>query len=79
MTNLEKYDGAFCRALGVAENDLPALEYGKIAAWDSAGHMILVAEIEDTFKISLAVADIMKFNSYAKGREILERYGVKFN
>ncbi len=78
MTNLEKYDGAFKNALGVAESDLPALKYGSVAAWDSAGHMILIAELEDTFKISLAVADIMKFNSYAGGREILERYGVKF-
>lgn len=79
MTNLEKYNGAFKNALGVAEKDLPALEYGKISAWDSAGHMILIAEIEDAFKISLAVADIMKFNSYADGQRILENYGVKFN
>lgn len=77
MTNLEKYDGAFKNALGIAEN-LPALKYGSVAAWDSAGHMILIAEIEDAFKISLAVADIMKFNSYADGLEILGRYGVKF-
>ncbi|MBO4401525.1 MAG: acyl carrier protein [Selenomonadaceae bacterium] len=79
MTNSEKYDGAFCRALGVAERDLLALKYGSVAAWDSAGHMILVAEIEDTFRISLTVAEIMKFNSYAEGRQILEKYGVKLD
>ena len=75
MTNLEKYDGAFRTALGVTEN-LPALKYGGVAAWDSAGHMILIAEIEDAFKISLSVADIMNFDSYERGRAILKNYGV---
>ena len=78
MTNLEKYNGAFKNALGVTEKDLPELKYGSVAAWDSAGHMILIAELEDAFRISLNVADIMKFNSYADGRQILENYGVKF-
>ncbi len=79
MTNLEKYNQAFRKTFDVAEKDLPALQYGKIAAWDSAGHMILIAEIEDTFKISLAIADIMNFDSYGGGLEILQKnYGVEF-
>lgn len=79
MTNLEKYNQAFCKTFGVAENILPALEYEKFAAWDSAGHMILVSALEDSFDIVLATEDILNFKTYAAGLEILQKnYGVDF-
>ncbi len=72
MTNLEKYDKAFIDAFNVAAEDLPNLKYQDIAAWDSVGHMSLMANIEDSFDIMMEVEDIMDFSSYAHGKEILK-------
>ena len=43
MNNLELYNNAFVESLGVDEAELEELEYQKNAAWDSVGHMGLVA------------------------------------
>ncbi len=54
------------------------LAYNTIAAWDSVGHMKLVAELEDAFDIMMDTEDIIDLSTYAKGREILTKYGVEF-
>ena len=51
MTNLEKYINAFAEALEVPAEEVPALVYGESAAWDSVGHMTLIAALEDAFDI----------------------------
>ena len=80
MTNLEKYNNAFLETLEVTENQLEGLKYQGIPAWDSVGHMGLVAALEDAFDIMFDTDDIIDFNSYEKGKEILakEEYGVQF-
>ncbi len=80
MTNLNKYNQAFITTLEVAENELAGLKYQDIPAWDSVGHMSLIAALEDTFDIMMDTDDIIDFNSYAKGKEILAKaeYGVEF-
>ena len=47
MTNLEKYNAAFCETLNVEEAQLEGLKYQAVPSWDSVGHMSLVAAIED--------------------------------
>ena len=50
MTNLEKYVAAFTEGLGVDESVVnSSLEYQSIDAWDSVGHMGLIAELENAF------------------------------
>ena len=49
MTNMEKYVKAFSEALEVPESDVAGLVYGKSEAWDSVGHMTLIAALEDAF------------------------------
>lgn len=80
MSNEELYDKAFMTALEVEKTQLVDLVYQGIPAWDSVGHMTLIAEIEDAFDIMMDANDIVDFNSYAKGKEILqqEEYGVSF-
>ncbi len=80
MTNIEKYNNAFVNSLEITEDRLAGLKYQDIEAWDSVGHMTLVAAIEDAFDIMLDTDDIIDFNSYEKGKEILskEEYGVAF-
>lgn len=79
MNNLEKYDEAFCNALEITESDLAGLQYQAIPAWDSVGHMGLVAALEDAFDIMMDTDDIIDLNSYEKGKEILTKnYGIEF-
>lgn len=80
MTNLEKYNNTFITTFEITEEQLDGLKYQDIEAWDSVGHMGLIAALEDAFDIMIDTDDIIDFNSYEKGKEILskEEYGVTF-
>lgn len=79
MTNLEKYNQAFMESIGITEEQLMGLKYQDIAAWDSVGHMGLVAAIEDAFDIMMDTDDIIDLSSYEKGKEILtSNYDIEF-
>lgn len=79
MTNIEKYKKAFVEAFEVEPNGIESLKYQEIPAWDSVGHMGLVALIEEAFDIMLETDDIIDFSSFEKGKEILSsKYGVEF-
>ena len=77
MTNLEKYNAVFCETLNVEESQLAGLKYQSVPAWDSVGHMSLVAAIEDAFDIMMEMDDIIDLSSYEKGKEILKKYEVE--
>lgn len=76
MTNRGKYIGAFTDALAVGAEEAEGLAYGQSTAWDSVGHMRLIANLEDAFDIMLDMDDIIDFSSFAKGKEILRKYDV---
>lgn len=80
MTNLEKYNNAFITTFEIKEDQLAGLKYQDIEAWDSVGHMSLIAALEDAFDIMMDTDDIIDLSSYEKGKDILskEEYGVKF-
>ncbi len=80
MNNLEKYNQAFMSAFEIGEDQLSGLKYQDIEAWDSVGHMQLIAELEDAFDIMMDTDDIIELSSYEKGKEILAKdtYGVEF-
>lgn len=78
MTNKEKYNNVFIENLDVTEDQLANLKYQDVPQWDSVGHMGLVSELEDVFDIQFETDDIVDFNSYQKGQEILAKYGVEF-
>ena len=80
MSNLEKYNKAFTDTFEIGEDQLEGLKYQGIEAWDSVGHMTLVSTLEDAFDIMMDTDDIIDFNSYEKGMEILakENYGIEF-
>ena len=76
MSNKEKYTKAFMESLDVEEGQLAGLAYQDVAAWDSVGHMGLISELEDAFDIQFETDDIVDFNSYEKGIELLKKYDV---
>ena len=77
MTNLEKYNKAFTACFEIEEAQLSGLEYQAIPAWDSVGHMGLIAALEDEFDIMMDTDDIIDLSSYEKGKEILKKYDVE--
>ena len=80
MSNIEKYNNAFMETFEITEDVLPGLKYQDITAWDSVGHMSLIAALEDAFDIMMDTDDIIDLSSYEKGKEILAKddYGVEF-
>lgn len=80
MTNLEKYNQVFCETFEITDDQLAGLKYQDIQAWDSVGHMTLVANLEDAFDIMMETDDIIDLSSYEKGIEILtNNYEVNFD
>lgn len=77
MNNLKTYNNIFIETFEITEEQLAGLEYQGIEAWDSVGHMGLVAALEDAFDIMMDTDDIIDFNSYEKGKEILKKYEVE--
>lgn len=78
MTNLEKYNDVFCEVFGVSLEQLNSdFTNESIAEWDSIGHMNLISTIEETFDIMLDGEDIMQFQSYEQGRDILKKYSIE--
>jgi len=80
MKNLEKYTQAFVESFEIAADQAAQLKYQDIPAWDSVGHMGLMAKMEEAFGIMMEPDDIIDFSSFEKGKEILSsKYGVDFS
>ena len=77
MSNKEKYINCFVETLEVDPAEVETLEYQGVIAWDSVGHMSLVAAIEDTFNITLDTDDIIDLSSFKQGIEILKKYNIE--
>tara|TARA_Y100001970_G_C14253051_1_gene873214 strand:- start:4496 stop:4732 length:237 start_codon:yes stop_codon:yes gene_type:complete len=78
MDNNKIYVQAFIEAFEVKEDEVPNLEYESIEAWDSVGHMVLIAELEERFDIIIDMEDIIDFSGFEKGKELLGKYDVSF-
>ena len=79
MTNLEKYTNAFVETFHITAQETETLKYQDITAWDSVGHMGLVAAVEGAFDIMMEMEDIIDFSSFEKGKEILStKYNIAF-
>lgn len=58
------------------ESDVESLQYQGIPAWDSVGHMQLIAAIESAFDIMLDTQDVLDMSSFSKAEEIVRKYGA---
>jgi acyl carrier protein len=78
MSTLKKYKKIFVKTFSLKENyNFDNLKYQDIPEWDSIGHMTLMSELENEFKISIDTDDIVDFSSFKKGQEILAKYKVE--
>ncbi len=77
MTNREKYNKVFIDCFSISEDQLnEKFVYQCIPAWDSVGHMGMIAALEETFDIMMDMEDIVDFESYTVGIEKLKKYDV---
>ncbi len=76
-TNSIKYCEVFTKTFHIEENILEQNpRYNELEGWDSVGHMQLMAALEVAFGVSLDIDDIIDFDSFEKGKEILGKYDV---
>lgn len=79
MGNEKKLKTVFKEVLEINETEVvDELTYNTISQWDSIAHMALVAEIEEQFNIMLDTDDVLDMSSFAKVKEILSKYDIKF-
>jgi acyl carrier protein len=78
--NNEKYDAVFIELFELKESQLNStLLYQSVDRWDSVGHMELISRLEESFGINLEMDDVIDFSSYLEGKNILSKYGLKFD
>ena len=74
-----KLKEAFSRSLNIPIDDIvDDLAYGSTPHWDSLAHMSLIAELENSFDIMIAIEDVIDMSSVRKAREIIGRHGISF-
>ncbi len=74
---LDKYDKVFIKSFKIKKDKLKKLKYQSIAQWDSVGHMSMIGNLEEAFKITFEMDDIIDFSSYEYGKKILKKYKIK--
>ncbi len=77
MSNIDKYDKVFTKSFKIKKEKLSNLKYNSIPEWDSVGHMSMIGSLEEVFKITLEMDDIIDFSSYKFGKKILKKYKIK--
>jgi acyl carrier protein len=79
MSTTEQLRTAFAESLGIElVQVLDSLSYNSIPQWDSTAHMILIAELENSFNVMLDTDDIIDMSSVAMAKEILGKYDIEF-
>ena len=75
--SVDQYEAVFIKSFKVKKDKLKKLKYQSIPQWDSVGHMSMIGALEDVFKITLEMDDIIDFSSFEKGKKILKKYKIK--
>lgn len=74
---MKKYSEIFKKSLNIEGKALNKnIKYNEIDEWDSIGHMTLISALEEEYKITFETDDIIEFNTYKKGIEILKKYKI---
>ena len=77
MKNKKKYIEIFIKSLSIEKKKFKeTIKYNDVPEWDSIGHMTLMSDLEDGFKISIDTDDVIDFSSFKKGIQVLKKYKV---
>lgn len=76
MTNRQRYDAIFIETLALEPAEVQSATAAGLSRWDSLGQMGLIAALEEAFDIELEPEDVMAFDSYAAGADMLKAKGI---
>lgn len=77
MSNKQRYDKTFTTIFSVDATVLgDSFTKDNVENWDSLRQLSLTTGIEEVFDILFDPEDILGFDSYAKGIEILRKYEI---
>ncbi|CRK60885.1 acyl carrier protein [Alloactinosynnema sp. L-07] len=78
MSLSERLRTVFVDALQLEDDvEVESLKYRDIDAWDSVGHMALVAAVEDEFDVQFETDQVIDMSSFKVALDMLEGFGVK--
>ena len=67
MKNKNKYIEIFTKSLSIDKKKFKeSIKYNDIPEWDSIGHMTLMSDLEEGFKISIDTDDVIDFSSFKR-------------
>ena len=77
MTINDRLRAVFVHALELDDSidhvDVENLKYRDIAAWDSVGHMTLIAAIEDEFDVEFDTDQVIDMSRYQNREPVISR------
>jgi acyl carrier protein len=77
MSLHDRLVGVFVDALGLpGPEGVADLKYRDIEAWDSLGHMTLVAAVEEEFGVQLETEQVIDMSSFKDALDMLHGMGV---
>ena len=77
MSLTDRLRDVFIEALALPDGtDVENLKYRDIEAWDSVGHMALVAAIEDEFDVQFDTDQVIDMSSFKVAVDMLRGFGV---
>lgn len=78
MSLSERLRTVFVDALQLDDDvDVENLKYRDIEAWDSVGHMALIAAIEDEFDVQFETDQVIDMSSFKVALDMLTGFGVE--
>lgn len=70
----------FADSLNIAiERVTDDLTYNSIPEWDSVGHMHLISALDEELDTMIETVDIVGMRNFKAAKEILKKYGMKFD
>ena len=75
-SNYEKYKDIMCDILSLGPIDVERAAYKESETWSSLTHLILIERLEKEFNCIFSREDIISFQSYYKGVDVLKKKGL---
>ena len=73
----EKLTEIFASVFEVDKGEVPTIEYQSVPAWDSIGHMMMIAEVEEHFGISISMEDVIVISNFEGCVNVINKYSER--
>jgi acyl carrier protein len=71
------YSTIFAEEFETNRESVSGLSMESTSMWDSLEHMYLIAALEEAFDVVFEPEDVIAFDSFKAGRDILRSYGIE--